>query len=129
MGSIVISTPSVIINNEVILIKPNSLKYTSGLGEFKVRTESAGGGEVQTVAAKDVSTQIGKLSFSLEPTTENANLVRGWKSNFNNNAIEVVDTDSGFTGTFTNAVLVNDPEMALSSDGEISVEWQSDPAS
>jgi len=124
-----ISAPTIIINNQTIKIKPNSCKITLGLGETKVRAESAGGGSVSTITAIDVATKIGKVAFTLEPSAKAVDLVRGWKSNGNNNVVQTPDSKTGFFITFTNAALVNDPEIGLSADGEIPCEFQSDPAS
>jgi len=123
-----ISTPSIVINNENIKIKPNSFSYTEGFGEAIKRTESAGGGSVSTVTARNIETAKSMIKFTLEPLAENADKVREWKNNFESNVIQATG-ENNFTRSFTSAVLINDPEIGLSADGEISLEWESDPAS
>ena len=38
-----LSSPTIVINGDVIAIKPNTCKYTEGRGERIVRTQSTGG--------------------------------------------------------------------------------------
>jgi hypothetical protein len=128
MAERILSTPSIVVNNENIKIKPNSFIYTEGFGEYVKRTESAGGGSVSTVSARNLETAKSMIKFTLEPLAVNADKIREWKNNFDNNVIQATGID-GFTRSFTSAIMTTDPEIGLSADGEIPLEWESDPAS
>lgn len=128
MASRAISTPSVIINNIPIGIVPNSLKYTEGLGEQIMRTQSAGGGSVDVVYSLDAESLMSTVSFELINTNENIDLARLWKTNENNNAISFVDSRTGFTRNFANMALTSNYEVNLGADTTISVEFKGDRA-
>lgn len=121
-----ISTPSLIINNLPVGILPNSLKMTEGLGEQTVRTQSAGGGSVQTVYSMNAESLMSKVQFSLINTAENMNSARSWKVNLNANVITVIDSATGFTRNFANMALTNDYEVEFGADGVIALEFMGD---
>jgi len=123
-----ISSAQLIINNEVIFYKPNSIKVTSGLGEDKVQMASGGGGVVVPVHSRDVSTLKGKVSFDLFPTKESIAWVRAWKANRGSNAISTPDSVSGYRNSFSDMAVVNDPETSLSADGAMTVQFEGSPA-
>jgi len=127
MNTRILSTPAIVVNNENVKIKPNSFSYTEGFGEYIKRTESAGGGSVVTVAARNMENAKSMIKFTIEPTADNVERVRLWKSNFDSNSIQASGHD-GFTRNFSKALITNEPEIALSADGEIALEWESDPA-
>jgi len=64
------------------------------------------------------------------PTTEkHVVLLRQWKANFNNNVIELLGPiGSTFTKLFTLAALLEDPELSAATDGNIEMEFNSNPA-
>jgi len=126
MASRAISTPSVIINNLPIGIRPNSLKYTEGLGEQTMRTQSAGGGTVDVVYSSNAESFMSTVSFELLNTADNINNIRAWKTNLNQNAISIVDQNSGLTRNFANMALTNNYEVALGADGVIAVTFMGD---
>jgi hypothetical protein len=123
---IILVNPSVEVNNVSVGILPNSIVYDEGLGEQVVRVFSAGGGNVQTAFANNVETNLGMVKFSLIPTSYNVNLVRGWKTNGNNNVVTLSDNE--FTRTFRQAALTNRYEVGISVDGQIDVEFTTLPA-
>lgn len=128
MATRAISTPSLIINNLPVGIVPNSLKYTEGLGEQSMRTQSAGGGSVQVVYSTNAESFMSKISFQLINTAENMELAKRWKTNLNQNAISVIDQYTAFTRNFANMALTNDYELELGADGVISLEFMGDAA-
>ncbi len=114
--------PTIVVNNTAVAIKPNSFTYTEGFGERKVRVASTGGGQTTQIFSDDIETQMSTCKFMLYTTSDNVDLVRGWQANGSVNAIEVTDKD-GFTRTFLQALITNDPEVALGVDGEVEVEF------
>ena len=117
----VIANPSVVINNAPTNIVPNTLVFTEGFGEQNVRTQSSGGGSVETVFSNNVETNMSKVNFSLFPTTENIELAREWKSNLDENAIQI--TSDEFNRSVNGAALINDFEVNLGSDTTIDLEF------
>jgi hypothetical protein len=121
-----ISTPAIVVNNTPVGIKPNSFTYTEGFGERNVRTASAGGSAKETVVSENVETQMSTVKFTLFTTTDNLTLARQWANNKSSNVIEASDT--GFTRSFTNAIITNDFEVNAGVDGEFELEFKSDSA-
>lgn len=128
MASIAIATPSIIVNNLPTYFKPNTLKYTEGLGEQNMRTQSAGGGIVDVIYSDNAESKMSMVSFEIMNTAENIELLRGWKVGLNQNAISIVDNSSGFTRNFANMAVTNNYEVNLGADTSISVEFRGDPA-
>lgn len=117
-----VSTPIVIINNQVIAVIPGSVSYTEGLGEQTVRVQSAGGGSVQQVYSDNAETKFSTVKLSLINEIFNINSSRGWKTNSNNNTISFVDDDE-FTRRFQFMALINDYDVKLSPDGSMDLEF------
>ncbi len=121
MGAL--TNPAVVVNGQPVAIKPNSFSYKDGFGEYKTRVQTAGPGSVENVTTEDVETQFGMVKFTLITTTENIDLVRQWKVNFDQNAITATSAD--FSRSFGNAILMTDVEIAAGQDGEFEVEFTS----
>ena len=127
MAKNAVSEASVIVNNTLVPIVPNTLKFTEGFGEYTVRGQSAGGGRVQTVFAENAELKKSKIMFEIFNTAENIKLARQWKAAKTSNLIEVSTSD--FNRTFSSATLVSDFEVEIGSDQTITLEFESDPAS
>ncbi len=126
-----LSDMTVEVNNEALAIIPNTLVYNDGFGEQKVRAMSTGGGGVELVYSNDIESNIGKCNFEIASTPDNAALVRQFKVNLNTNGIRIYGSTSDgktLTRTFTQAALVNDPEIAIGSETTISLEFMANPA-
>lgn len=130
MSQVQIADALVTVNNNPVAIIPNSLSFKEGLGEQKVRAASAGGGNVEQIYANDIETNFGMVKFSLPSTIANVEVVRAWKVNRNQNLVQIVATnaDGTLSRTFSQASLLNDPEANLTSEGNIEVEFNSNPA-
>lgn len=116
--------PTVMVNGVSVAIKPNSFSYKEGFGERKVRIASGGGGTLTQVVSEDIETQLSTCKFMLYSTSDNVSLVRTWQKDGDANAVEVTDKDN-FSRVFTNAIITNDPDVALGVDGELEVEFTS----
>jgi len=119
--------PTVQVNGDTIAIKPNSFSYTEGFGERKVRVASSGGGATTQITSEDIETRISTCRFMLYSTEDSVALIRDWQDRRSANAIEVSDKDV-FKRNFQKAIITNDPNVALGVDGEIEVEFTSNPA-
>lgn len=119
----VLANPTVVVNNNPIAIVPNSFSYTEGFGEQQLRVQSAGGNSLEYAASDDVTTKKAMFKFEMLNTSENIENARQWKQNLNQNVVSV--SEDSFSRTFTQAMIVNDYEVSLSSDGNISLEFNS----
>jgi hypothetical protein len=125
-----LSDATVLVNDEVAAIVPNSLKFTEGFGEQDVRAASVGGGAVEQVYSNNVETALSKVMFDLHVTPQNIALARSWKAGKNRNVVAIAgSTDDGdVTRTVTQAAMTNDPEVEIASEGVLSVEFMGNKA-
>ena len=120
---------AVLVNNDVVAYEANTLSYADGFGEFNVRNAVVGGGQTEQVFSEDLSTKFGMVKFSLPSTNDSAKLIREWKNNRNNNVVELMSATGGdFTRIFTQGSIQGDPEVNLSTDGNVEVEFRTNPA-
>ncbi len=110
---------TVIIDNTVVAYVPNSLDLTEGFGEQKIRTQTGGGGSVQSIVADDITKKHSKVQFKMEPTADNLALLRTIKADQNGHVITL--SAPGFYRTVTNAILTSDYEVKLGVDDTIQV--------
>lgn len=113
------------INNVTYGVKPNSVTFTAGRGERMLRTKQSGSG-VTNVVSKDAETQFSVVKFTLLSETDTPATVTEWQDNFDNNRIVLVDPD-GNPYTFNRAVITADPEHGVGAEGEVEIEWNSEP--
>lgn|SRR5512139_497441 len=125
-----LSNASVIINNEPIAIMPNSLAFTEGLGEQNMRAASIGGSQTEQVFSDNIEMRYGTIKFDIPATIANIAKARQWKQNKNQNLVQIAGktVDGNLTRTFSQAALLSNYEVPLSSDGKITLEWRSNPA-
>jgi len=119
----------ILVNNVQVAYTADSLSWKDGFGEYAVRNAVVGGGQTEQVFSKDLSTKFGMVKFSMPTTEENENFKRAWKANDNNNVVELVGpTGADFTKVFTQASILEDPESSAATDGNIEIEFQTNPA-
>lgn len=131
----VLANPQVVVNNIPLSIKPNSLDFTEGFGEQIVRAASAGGQSTVQILADNIEDNFSEVKFSLEPTIDNINNARAWKSNPGQNVVSVTGTvkdgtaEQTFSRTFSKASITNNYSVMLGADTSVDLEWKSEPAS
>lgn len=120
----------VAVNNDPVAVIPNTVSFTEGLGEQKVRAASAGGGQVEQIYSNDIESNFSTIMFEIPATVENIAKARQWKSNKNQNVIQIVGQtpEGSVTRTFTQAAILNDYEVKLGSETNIEIEFKSNPA-
>ncbi len=124
-----LSNPSVEVDDTVISIKPNSLKYKRGWGNITQRSQSAGGNSIELIGSEDAETKKGMVSFTLLSTKENAELLDGWLENSRNaNGVTVRFTDGDFTISYRGMKILEEPEVSVGADGEFEVMLEGQPA-
>ncbi len=128
--SIQLSDAAVLVNDEVVAIVPNSLKFTEGFGEQNVRAASVGGGSVEQVYSRDLETALSQIMFDLHTTPANVKLARSWKSNANQNVVQIAGktAEADMTRVFTQAAMTGDPEIEIGTEGVINIEFMSNAA-
>lgn len=116
---------TVLVNNEAVGIIPNSLVFNEGLGEQNVRAVSIGDGKTETVYGKNLETNFGMVKFELPTTPETIELARGWKTNGNENVVQIAGRtpEGDVTRTFSSAALVNNYDVAVGSEGNLELEF------
>lgn len=126
MGSFQLADMAVEVNDEIVYYEPNTLSYTEGFGETTVRAASTGGGGTELIFARDVSNAKSMVKFELPTTPENIELVRSWQIDVGANVVGLSGSNGTqkVTRTLTQATVVNDPEINISADGTIEVEFE-----
>lgn len=128
-GFTAIATPTIQVNNETISIIPNSFKYKNGRGERTIRTQSSGGSAVDVVMTENAETKKSMVTFEMLNTAENISLAEDWQDLLNANAITASDNNNNFTKAFGNMTVITDPEITLSQDGNLTLEFEGSAAS
>jgi hypothetical protein len=119
-----LSTPLVVVNDQPIMIIPNSLSFTEGLGERTLKTQSGGGGTVGFVLSENIESRFSDVKFQLYATSENIEFVRTWKANGFNNTLSFSDTN--ITRYGSTAGITNNYEVKTGESGMIDVEFRCD---
>lgn len=125
-----LSDASLIVNNEVWAIVPNSLVFTEGQGEQSIKAASLGGGSVEQIFSHNIETNFSMVKAELYATKDAIEDTKLVKSNLNNNVVQIVGStpEGSITRTFTQAALLTDPEKALGTDTTIPLEFKANPA-
>lgn len=122
-----LANPVVRINDETISIVPNTFNPTLGGGEINVRAASAGGNSIDPVHTANAETKISTWMFEIYSTPANIRNIKGWQNGIGQNTVAGIETLGDGTSislSLTQASLVNDPELNLSADGTISLEFK-----
>lgn len=128
--SVQLNNVALFVNNDVVAYEANTLSYNDGFGEYNVRNAVIGGGQTEQVFSEDLATKFSMVKFALPSTDDSAALIREWKNNRNDNVVEIQATTGGstFTRVFTQASIKENPEVNLSTDGTVEVEFMANPA-
>ncbi len=120
---------SILVNNEPIAYTADSLTWKDGFGDYSIRNAIVGGGQTERIFSKDLSSKFGEVKFSIPTTAENDALKREWKTANDANVVELIGPiGSNFTKQFTGAAMIADPEASAATDGDIEIEFHSNPA-
>ena len=125
-----LSNAQVLVNNDGVAFIPNTLTFTEGLGEQNIRAASAGGSQTEQVFSDNIEMRYSTVKFEIPSTVENIEKAKDWKVNKNQNLVQISGrtTDRKITRTFSQAALLTDYEVPLTSDGNITLEWRANPA-
>jgi len=120
MTQTTLAVVTVLIDNEIIAHKPNSVMVTLGVGERTVRTQVSGPNSVESIIAENAETRIGKFQLDLENTPRNIINIERIKSK---GTVDAVIYGPGVTINYDGVALLNDPELSLSEDGDHTLEF------
>lgn len=122
---------SILVNNDVVAYTADSLTWKDGFGDYAIRNAIVGGGQTEQVFSKDLASKFGNVKFDIPTTAANVALAREWKDNNNNNVVELIgpsNVSPQFTRIFTLAAILEDFEAAAATDGNITIDFSSNPA-
>ena len=120
---------TIMVNNVPVAYTADSLSWQEGLGESSSRNAVVGGGQTEKIFSKDLSSKFGKVKFTMPSTVENVDNARAWKINDDANVVELIGpNDSGFSKIFTGGSISNDPEISAATDGNVEIEFETNPA-
>ncbi len=120
---------TILVNNDPVAYTADSLTWKEGFGDYAIRNAIVGGGQTEQIFSKDLASKMGNVKFDMPTIAENVALARAWKANDNNNVVELIGPlDSGFTKIFTLAAILEDPESSAATDGNITIDFSSNPA-
>ena len=120
---------TILVNNTAVAYTADSLSWKDGLGDYAIRNAVVGGGQTEQVFSQDLASKKGMVKMSMPSTVENEANKRAWKINKNANVIELIGpSGSGFSKIFTQAAILEDPETNAATDGDIEINFESNPA-
>jgi len=129
-----LSDPTIILNGTPLLIVPNSVTFTEGLGESEVLTVSGGNGTSDVITSQNVETKKGMLKFSLRVTPDQIEEARTAKLSPAGNVLEFTGTtgigtpaEKTVNRTFQKATLITNYEVNPTNDGVIELEFEGTP--
>lgn len=129
MAKIVLSNPTIRVNNVTVGFKPNSLVIRLGKGEISVKGVSIGGGLSDIAKSENIEDRVGMIKFSTYSTNVDIDLLNIWKSIDISigNIIKVVNGNGDFTATMSGAVIANDPDIPIGVDEAFEIDFQGLP--
>lgn len=113
-----IASISVIMADETVLFKPNSISFMRGSPEANVRVQ-VNGNETSPVFTANFETAIGEFKGTVLNTKENVKLIDELKDTL---VFKISWTDDGFARTMEEATITNKPEFSIGEDGEAEIE-------
>jgi hypothetical protein len=119
----------ILVNNVQVAYTADSLSWKDGFGEYQTRNAVVGGGQTERIFSKALDSKVGMVKFSMPSTEENEALKRAWKVAEDENVVELVGpAGSTFAKVFTGSAILDDPETNAATDGNIEIEFESNPA-
>lgn len=120
---------TILVNDVQVAYAADSLSWKDGFGEYQTRNAVVGGGQTERIFSKDLASKVGMVKWSMPSTIENEAYKRAWKVNEDQNVIELIGpAGTNFTKVFTGGAILEDPETSAATDGNIEIEFQTNPA-
>lgn len=117
------------INGKTFLYVPNTLVEKAGLGETNTRAQVSGR-SVVILASENLETQVAEISFDIMMLDSDSDsdpmiLIQTWKAGNGTLLLKLIPDGAGQSRLYRNASLMNDPTFQHSSDGVISLTFNS----
>jgi hypothetical protein len=117
------------INGKTFLYVPNTLVEKAGLGETNTRAQVSGR-SVVILASENLETQVAEISFDIMMLDSDSDsdpmiLIQTWKAGNGTHILKIIPDGAGQSRLYKNASLMNDPTFQHSSDGVISLTFNS----
>lgn len=126
---VILTNASIEIDDEAVTVEGGSITIVEGLGAVTTKAASRGGRPV-AVHSEDVTTKIGMVKFEMPASIANMNLARDIRQRGPGRVVRVSGTDgqgNRLGRTLTQAVMTNDPEKAIQTEGKIPMEFSGAP--
>jgi len=127
MAEKIISNPQIVINDELILFVPDSLKYTKNTAKTVVKSLTAGGTSVITVHSQDITESMSSVEFDIKATSRTIDLLDYWGGSIAENVIEISSANGDIALAFTGMSLEEIPNLEFGADAKITVKFVGDP--
>lgn len=124
MVQLVLSNPTLRVNNETIGFKPNSISFKLGKGEKSVKGVSEGEGSSDVAMSENIEDRVGMIKFSLFSDPVLIELFNVWASQDINIGNDVKIFDRRFNATLVRGIVVNDPDINSGVDAEFEVDFK-----
>ena len=131
MSRVNLSVPSILVNDELIYIVPNSFSYDDGEPEVNVRAASGGNGTTESVHSVNAETAISEAMFSVYTNAQNDVRIKTWKRLVGSNtikALQTVENGDDVVKTFPGQSLTNKVSREGGADGVVALEFKGDQA-
>lgn len=125
MSQRTLSNPAVEVNDDIIAIIPNSLKFKFGKGNKTVQAQSSGGDGIEIVISEDAETKKSTVSFKLRNTKKNIQLGKDLLSLFSNT---IALSAPGFNESFRDMVVTEEPDFEVGADGSFELMFEGAPS-
>ena len=117
------------INGKTFLYVPNTLVEKAGLGETNTRAQVSGR-SVVILPSENLETQVAEISFDImmfdsDSDSDPMILIQTWKAGNGTHILKIIPDGAGQSRLYKNASLMNDPTFQHSSDGVISLTFNS----
>ena len=124
--AIALYNPIIVINNEKLFFKPNTLELTLGMSEIKVEAYTAGGGITETVHSEDLTTKFSILKGTVTNTESNMTLLESLKEFIGIITIRI--SEKTFSKVLAQCSFITNPAFQFQSEPATEIEFHGNPA-
>jgi len=126
---VILVDASVEVDDEPLTIEGNTIVFVEGQGESTTKGASRGGRTV-IVTSEDITTKVGMIKFEMPSSVNTLNSTRDIKARGAGRIVRVsgIDPQGNRLGRVcAQAIMTNDPEKAVQSEGKVAVEFSGAP--
>ena len=121
-----LANPTVIVDNEVIEIRANTLRFKTGAGDTTTRTQQAGE-NVTTINNVNAETKMGFVAFEMNTTSANLARKDRWLSARRTGGVTIEFFDEDNSYSFSGMFITTEPEASGGAEGVIPFEFSGNP--